>query len=414
MFLKNIDSETRKNTFFILLTYFLVLFSYPLVRSSTGTLFYEFYTASDYSLASFIGVAYLILMIFINNKLQSLMSIQKVYIFTGLITLLGFIGSYYLYQSGFKSAAFALFAIKESYIVLLVHLCLAYANTFYSKDLFKRIIGPIGAMGSVGGILGGLLTSFLAKKEGYGTEFIFIFSLVLIVMTVIIFSFSQKIRAEENIEIEKKKSNNPLMAIGDVKKYVFLIASIVMLSQFVIFIADLQFNIIFVKTVLEKNARTAYLGNFYSLINGVSLILQFIVLPLLLIRFKTRNIFMFVPLMYLVLIFGGLGFGAGQILIIGAVFIIMKGTDYSIFSIAKEVMYHPLGRMQKYGAKYITDMFIYRLSKALIAFVMAQAVLKSLSEDMVFLSALQFVFLSLWIALVFKLFKEEKKLKFNI
>lgn len=408
-FLAELDSETKRNTFFILLTYFLVLFSYPLVRSSTGTLFYEAYTAGEYALASFIGVVVLMAMIFINNKLQPILGVQKVFLLTGLVTLIAFIASYFAFTQGFKPAAFALFAIKESYIVLLVHLCLAFANTYYSIDLFKKIIGPIGAIGSVGGILGGQLTAYLATQEGFGTEFIFWVSLILILFTVVSFYPTKRLRTKS---VETKKEKTPLEAISGVGKYVFLIASIVMLSQFVIFIADLQFNMIFVKTVIEKDARTAYLGNFYSIINTFSLVLQFIVLPILLTKFKTRHIFMFVPILYLILVFGGLGLGAGQIFVIGGVFIMMKGTDYSIFAIAKEVMYHPLLSIQKYGAKYITDMFIYRFAKALIAFIMAQALVKSLTSNMMFLSGLQFVFLTLWILLVFGLFKEQKKLKF--
>ena len=163
-FLFELDSETKKNTFLIFTTYFLVLFSYPLVRSSTGTLFYEVYSAGEYSLASFIGVAVLMVLIMINNKLQPMLGIQKVYLFTGIVTVGGFIAAYLAFNSGVKEAAFILFAIKESYIVLLVHLCLAFANSYYPIDLFKRIIGPIGAMGSIGGILGGQLTSYLASK----------------------------------------------------------------------------------------------------------------------------------------------------------------------------------------------------------------------------------------------------------
>ena len=69
-------------------------------------------------------------------------------------------------------------------------------------------------------------------------------------------------------------------------------------------------------------------------------------------------------------------------------------------------MYHPLLSLQKFGAKFITDMFVYRASKALIAFVFAQF----LNLEMQFLSGLQFFFLTLWILLVFMLFKEQKKL----
>jgi AAA family ATP:ADP antiporter len=168
---------------------------------------------------------------------------------------------------------------------------------------------------------------------------------------------------------------------------------------------------VFVKAVTEKNARTAFLGDFYSKINAVSLVLQFFVLPFLLTRVKTKSIFLFIPVFYMILVFGGLGYGAGQIFIIGWVFILMKGMDYSLFSVAKEVMYHPLLSLQKYGAKYLTDMFVYRVAKASIAFVMAQSFIKTYTSDMRVLTIMQFVFLSIWILLIFKLFNEEKKLK---
>ena len=82
----------------------------------------------------------------------------------------------------------------------------------------------------------------------------------------------------------------------------------------------------------------------------------------------------------------------------------MKAIDYSLFSSAKEVMYHPLSRLQKYGAKYITDMFVYRLSKALISFVMSFYAAKELG----FLNTVQLVCLGLWIICIYLLFKEQK------
>jgi AAA family ATP:ADP antiporter len=185
-----------------------------------------------------------------------------------------------------------------------------------------------------------------------------------------------------------------------------LIGLVVALSQFVIFIADLQFNIIFEKVVTTKTARTAYLGKFYSYINMVSIFLQFVILPYLMLRVKNKHIFLFVPILYLGLILGGLSLGAGSLFVIGSVFVMMKGTDYSLFAAAKDVMYHPLLSLQKFGAKYITDMFVYRSSKALIAFVMAQFIVYELEV----LSILQFIFLSLWIAAIVLLFREQQKL----
>lgn len=400
--LRDAKPEFKKITILILITYFFVLFSYPLVRSATSAVFYEAYTSADYSFATFVGVIALMVIIFINNKLQAKIGVHKLYLWTGIATVVTLLGAFLLFLNGFKEMAFVLFATKEAYIVLLVHTCLAFANAYYSTDQIKQLIGPIGAMGSIGGIVGGQVTSVLAKSVG--TNFVFYLSLVTILITVAIFYLTRHTKIKG---LEPNKSITPIKAVRGVKKYVFLIAAIVSISQFVIFVADLQFNIVFEQIVQEKNARTAYLGDFYSIINGVSLVLQFVVLPILLQRFKTQSIFIAIPLLYLVLIICGLSIGIGTLVMVAGVFIMMKGTDYSVFAAVKEVMYSPLLSLQKFGAKYITDMFVYRSAKALIAFVMAQLMIKDTST----LAMIQFICLSLWIFCIFILFKEQERLK---
>jgi AAA family ATP:ADP antiporter len=394
--------HTKKISLYIFLTYFFVLFSYPLVRSATGAIFYDVYSSAQYSFATFIGVIALMVVIAVNNFLQSKISVHKIYLITGVLSILVLLGAFIGYKFHIKQMAFVLFATKEAYIVLLVHTCLAFANAFYNIDQFKRLIGPLGASGSLGGIIGGQLTSYIA--ESYNTDVVFVFSLVIILITCLVFylTHNAKIKGME----EENRSITPIRAVRGVKKYVLLIGLVVALSQFVIFIADLQFNIIFEKVVTTKTARTAYLGKFYSYINMVSIFLQFVILPYLMLRVKNKHIFLFVPILYLGLILGGLSLGAGSLFVIGSVFVMMKGTDYSLFAAAKDVMYHPLLSLQKFGAKYITDMFVYRSSKALIAFVMAQFIVYELEV----LSILQFIFLSLWIAAIVLLFREQQKL----
>jgi AAA family ATP:ADP antiporter len=216
------------------------------------------------------------------------------------------------------------------------------------------------------------------------------------------FLFVQKV---EELKIEKKQT--PLKTIASVKKYVFLIAGIVAVTQWVIFIADLQFNMVFEKVVESKNDRTAYFGQIYSIINVVTLFIQFVILPFILVRMSTKAIFLFIPFFYLLLVFGGLGIGGASLFIVAGVFIFMKAVDYSVSSVVKEVMYHPLGRLQKYGAKYITDMFVYRSSKALIAFVFALLSLKEMGT----LNLIQAILIFVWGYLIHLLFKEVNKIQ---
>lgn len=396
--------NVKRVTALICLTYFFILLSYPLVRSSSSAFFYEYYTAGDYSFATFIGVMVLMAFIAGSNFLQNIVGVQKLYLGIGLVSMGMLLGSYLGLHFGIKQFAYSLFAIKETYIVVLVHMNLAYANAYYSLDELKKMIGPIGAMGSIGGILGGQLTSFLAKSMG--TDMVFFLSLIIILISIVIFYFTKDVIV---VGLSKKNPVTPLRAVRNVKKYVMLIGLIVCLSQFVIYISDLQFNIVFEKMVTTKDARASYLGNFYTIINLLSLVLQFVVLPFLLTRVQLKNIFMFVPALYFILVIAGFSFGASSLIAIAGVFIAMKGTDYSLFAATKDVMYYPLQSLQKFGAKYITDMFVYRASKALIAFVMAQFVVVEIG----FITTLQFGFLAVWIIGVLLLFEEQKKILQN-
>ena len=405
LFYKNLSPEFKKTTSIIFISYFLILFSYPLMRSVSSALFYDVYTVKEYSLATFIGIIALMFMIGINNKLLGRIGVHKLFILTSSLTIVSLLGAYLGFKSEIKEMALVIFAVKEAYIVLLLHSCLAFTNSYFDLEQLKRLLGPIGGAGALGGIVGGQLTKYMANS--YGTEAVFYGSLVIIFAAMVVFNLSSHIKLKG---LSSNKSITPLKAIRGVKKYVFLIASVVALSQLVIYIAELQFNILFEQMVTTKNERTAYLGQFYSYVNGVSLVLQFFVLPYLLLRFSNRSIFLAIPILYIIVVICGVSTGVSSLFITAAVFITFKGVDYSAFAIAKEVMYNPLLSLQKFGAKYLTDMFVYRLAKALIAFVFALEFIKNRYITMNVLTSLQFIFLGIWIFLVFTLFREQKKI----
>jgi ATP:ADP antiporter, AAA family len=399
-FLKTLDPTVKKNTYYIFISYFLALLSYPFARSSTQTFFYEHYTADNYAMATFYSVVILMAVLFLTNHLQAKWGVHRAFKVISFGTIFTFMISFLCLELGYKPFAYVLFAIKETYIVLIIHIILAFSNAFFSLEQVKRLYGALGAIGSLGGIFGGQLTSLIAQL--YNTTMVFYLALICIWLTMIF--FIQTKRFDFKTELDQKEET-PLASVARVKSYVILIAAIVALTQFVIFIADLQFNVIFEKMVTLKEERTIYLGQIYSMINALTLILQFVLLPYMLMRLKIKTIFYFVPILYLFLILGGLGMGSMTLMAVSFVFITMKATDYSIFSVAKEVMYHPLDTRQKYGAKYITDMFVYRVSKALMAFIMSFFSVK----EMVGLNILQSVFISLWIGCVVLLFKVKLK-----
>lgn len=381
--------------------YFLVLFSYPLVRSASDALFLDAYSANDYPFATFVTVIALAVVIGISNQLQKIFSVHQVYMGIGIVSSIVIAISLILFSYGLKEMAYVIFATKEIYIVLLISLLLAFANGYFSLVAVKKLYGPLGAMGSIGGIIGGQITSVVATK--FGTAPVVYLSIMAILFTCV--TFYQTRFADFKITKDEFEVT-PIKAIENVKKYVFLIAMIVALSQFVIFVADLQFKIVFEKIVENKDLRTAYFGKIYSYVNMGALFLQFAVLPYILMRFKTRSNLLFVPVLFMLLIFIGISFGVSNLWVSAGIFISMKAVDYSIFAVAKEILYHPLSTVQKYGAKYITDIFVYRLAKGAMAIGIYYV-----SKTLVVLNTIQFISISLWVIVIILIFKEQKRLK---
>lgn len=396
--LKDSDRDFKKNLAFFFISYFLVIFNYPFIRASTTSLFFEAYGAKSTPAAWAWAVVFLCISIFLCNRLQKQKSVQIVFTVASLISAVIFLaGSLSTFQ-GNKLFAYFSFIWKEICIVIQVHLMLGYANNYFNKTNFRILVGPVGAIGSIGGILGGLLTSYLSKNGG--TLVVLQIGVIFVVMPLFFFLLTKKITSTT----EEHKSPVATLDTPDIRKYVFYICAMVALAQFIINIADFKFNLAFEASVLTADLRTAYLGDVYAWTNGLTFIFQFLILPLVLLRVSERNLHLFIPLSYMICLIALIIFPQLGLLPVATLYIYFKASDYSFFSAGKEILYQPLKVSQKYGAKYLTDMLVYRSSKALIAVVLIYLQTSSIL-DMMMLG-----FLCVWLVVVMKLFALHRKL----
>lgn len=396
--LKKSDADFKRNLLFFLTSYFLVLLNYPLIRASTTSLFFETYGAKSSPIAWVWAILFLTISITVCNHLQKTRSVQFVFaaasLFSALIFLTGNLSTF----QGNKIFAYLSFIWKEICIVIQVHLLLGYANNYFKRSDFKFFVGPVGAIGSVGGILGGLLTTHLSQR--YGTKFVLDFGVLLVALPTIFFLFTKKLNT---IEAHHK---SPVASLENphLKRYVFYICCMVALAQFIINIADFKFNLAFEAAVPTSDLRTAYLGTIYTWTNGLTFLFQFLILPLVLPRVSERNFHLFIPVSYLFSIVALLLGAEIGLLPVAMLYIYFKAADYSFFSAGKEILYQPLEGPQKYGAKYLTDMLVYRSSKASIAVILIYL------QSALILDMMMGVFLLIWLIVVIKLFDLHRKL----
>jgi len=396
----NLDPETKKTVFSICSVMFVVLFTYPLIRSTTTSMFLDAFGAKNTPVVWLFSIVGLSLCITVYNYFQVRLTAHKLYYWTCSITAIVFLLGPYLSEVS-KFLIYPLYIWKEIYIVLLVHMSIGYLNNAVKEEQAKIFYGPLGAIGSFGGMLGGLLGSKLTNT--INTDQILMTGALILIVSMFFFALSSN---EFCLSKNKDKRGNekPLHAILEVKDYVFLMALVVLLSQFVINLANFKFNLLFDVLVETKREKTKNLNLIYSSINAVSLGVQLLIIPFIFQLVKKRSVHLFIPGFYLLIALVGFVVSGSSLIAVAATFILFKGLDYSIFSTAKELLYFPLEARQKYGAKYVVDMFVYRFGKGLISLILI------FFQSPKFVNTLLFISLLLWLGFVIPLFKKGDEL----
>jgi len=399
--LKALSRDETRNLIFIALVIFGTLLSYPIVRSTTTAMFLDAFGAKSSPTVWLFSVLVLAGVVSIYNYWQVRLSIHRLFLGTAIFSVAFFLVGTLVWWDGNTWAAWPLFVWKEVYIILMIHMAFGFLNSCIPIEIAKLLYGPMGAMGSLGGVLGGLATSYLTKS--ISTEWILIIGSQFILISGFLFWFTDRSKCLSKVSREENVAKTtPLTSLRGVRKYALLIAAIVALSQFCINLANFQFNVLFAEIVPDKLEKTRLLGQLYTAINGVGLGVQLILVPLLLRFLSIRTIHFIVPGIYLLVTIFGFGLGGSAFFAVGMAFVFFKGIDYSLFSVGKELLYFPLNAKQKYGAKYITDMVVYRMAKGGISLFLIYV------QDLKLLTVLLYGFLALWPGLIVALFRAKR------
>jgi AAA family ATP:ADP antiporter len=150
-------------------------------------------------------------------------------------------------------------------------------------------------------------------------------------------------------------------------RYLVLIAGALLLAQTLSPLIEYQFLHIIEATYPEREARTAALSLFFSVMGGVSVAVNLVLTPLILNFMGVLSGLLVQPL---ALALSSGGFMLHPTLYPAAIMKICdRGLSYSINRAAKELLYIPVEPMVMYQAKAWIDMFGYRLFKALGALI---------------------------------------------
>ncbi|WP_197722135.1 NTP/NDP exchange transporter [Sulfuriflexus mobilis] len=247
--------------------------------------------------------------------------------------------------------------------VVLVEQFWSLTNSIYSTAEGKRWYGMVGTGGLVGGMAGGGAAALIINYTPLQTPDLLLVAALIIGIIYALTRMMARFRlyvVEPRPSISTAESKNGWRALSH-NRYLLLIAAALLLAQLVSPLVEYQYLRIVESLYPDREARTAILSLFFSLMNAVSIFVNVLVTPLVLRYFGVLAGLLVQPL---ALATTSYGFVLQPTLWPAATMKISdRGLSYSINRASKELLYIPVDPVIMYRAKAWIDMFGYRIFK---------------------------------------------------
>ncbi|MBW2408306.1 MAG: ATP translocase [Deltaproteobacteria bacterium] len=258
-----------------------------------------------------------------------------------------------------------LYVFVDILSVVLVEQFWSLTNSIYTTGEGKSWYGFVGTGGLVGGVAGGGVSAFLIKYTSLQTPDLLLTAagtvFLIFVLTWVMGRFGLFCEIERMVAVTSPGKGN--WRILGHSRYLVLIAAILLLAQLVSPLIDYQFLNTIEQYYPERDARTAVLSMFFSVMGLISIGINLGITPLIHRVFGAIGGLLAQPLMISLLswcflfqstLFFGYAIKIGD-----------RGLSYSINRASKELLYVPIDPVVIYQAKAWIDMFGYRLFKVL-------------------------------------------------
>lgn len=267
-------------------------------------------------------------------------------------------------DSGFIQA-FAFYIFVDMFSVVLVEQFWSLTNTTFSTSEGKRLYGLIAAGGLFGGVAGGSASSMLISRTGMQTMDLLLVAagiVVLIVLLTLLMGRLGLYREQPGVRNHRGEPPGDWRAILH-HRYLLIIAAILLIAQVIEPLVEYQFMKVVEENVIGRDARTAYLGAFFSVMSAVAIGINLLVTPLVHRWFGVMAGLFAQPV---AIMLGSVWYMSQATLQAGAFLKIAdRGLSYSINRASKELLYVPIEPLLMFRAKAWIDMFGYRMFKVL-------------------------------------------------
>jgi len=257
-------------------------------------------------------------------------------------------------------AVFSLFAVAVFW---------SFMADLFTADQGKRLFGFIGAGGTAGGLIGPIITIWLSVP--FGPVNLLIAAMILLEAAVFcVWRLERAAIAHERQRAEPERlGGTAFAALPELIRSPYLLgiaAWITLLSFCATMLYFEQIHMVAAE-VQGSGAQTRIFASIDLAVNLLTLATQVFATGQLLKRFGTGPTAAALPMVYLV---GFLAiFVAPTLTLVLVVQVIQRWMHFAVATPARQVFYTVLGREEKYKAKNLIDVVIYRGSDALYGWV---------------------------------------------
>jgi AAA family ATP:ADP antiporter len=291
------------------------------------------------------------------------------FIFTGFF-LACYVGYTFVIHTPRSLTVWTFYLFGDLFSTLMVATFFAFLNDSVTPDAAKRLYGLIGLGGVAGGVFGTTTVRVLIAKINVVGWLWVCFGLGLLIV-VVAFGAGRMVEKDPPPEpevapagLEEKGKGNPALEGARLvfsSPYLLSIVAIVGLYEIVSTVMDFQFTST-IDYYLSGPAIGKQFATVFAITNIVSMVVQLFLTSFVMTRLGVGVALMVLPVAALA---GSMGFMALPVLGMGsALNTLDNGFSYSINQSAKEALYVPTTREEKYKAKAFIDMFVQRFAKA--------------------------------------------------
>ncbi|HVS31390.1 MAG TPA: Npt1/Npt2 family nucleotide transporter [Thermoanaerobaculia bacterium] len=285
---------------------------------------------------------------------------------------------WWLYEYPWQWVAFAFYVWISITVVMLVSQFWLFSNHMFDPRQAKRLFAFVGAGGLLGGIIGGQMARFATKAVG--TRYALLVAALVIFLVAVLIAVTRRVRRTDERRVagsaglerlDEAKGGFELLRRSP---HLRLVAAIMLLTVIVAQVVDLQFNWAVQEATTSLDQRTAFFGNFYSVMGIMAFLFQLIFTARihrhLGVGFAMRVLPVTMTFGTLALI--GAAAGAPELLL-GAALVLKVGENgvrYSLDQATRELLYLPIPSRARAKAKAFIDVFVQRAAKGVAALLL--------------------------------------------